>query len=128
MVTDGTPRPRRQIAQRGARVTLEFPNVNASAPLVDIADAKAVLKVTDTAHDALITATLGRATDSILSYLKAGADPAWTVSTVPLPVQAAILHLLTHQYEHPGDDMTNDEKVWGAIDKLLARFRDPTLA
>jgi len=53
---------------------------------------------------------------------------AWTASTVPLGVQAAILILLSHLYEHRGDDMAPDEFVWAAVDRLIALTRDPVLA
>jgi hypothetical protein len=62
-----------------------------------------------------------------LDYLKHGAGPAWTESTVPLPVAAAIQMLLSHIYDEP-PDADADEKVWAAIDRMLARFRDPAMA
>lgn len=49
--------------------------------------------------------------------------------TVPLQLQAAILLMLTHLYEHRGDDMDKyDESLWLAIERLLVRLRDPALA
>lgn len=54
--------------------------------------------------------------------------PAWTDATVPQPVFAATLVMLAHLYEHRGDDMSADEKLWQAIDRLLYRQRDPAVA
>lgn len=54
---------------------------------------------------------------------------AYTAGTVPLNLQAAILLMLTHLYEHRGDDMDKyDESLWLAIERLLMRLRDPALA
>lgn len=52
----------------------------------------------------------------------------WTDLTVPSPVQAAALVLLTHLYENRGQDQMADEKVWQAINNLLISYRDPALA
>lgn len=56
------------------------------------------------------------------------ATPTWAESDVPLPIQAAILLMLTHLFEHRGDDMSTDEKLWMAVDRIVVRFRDPALA
>lgn len=54
---------------------------------------------------------------------------SFTSGTAPQNVQAAILLMLTHLYEHRGDDMEKyDESLWMAIERLLVRFRDPALA
>lgn len=114
---------------------LPYDKVTAAAPLVTMTDAKAHLRipVDDVGHDADVTLKLAQATDVILDYLTASADPAWTVATVPLPVQAAILIMLTHLYEDRGDrakdtDADADDTVWKSIDRYLARFRDPSWA
>jgi hypothetical protein len=120
-------------------VTLEFshdPVIAAiTTPLVPLPDVKVHLRVTDAAHDADITATYAAAQDAILAYLTTAADATWTPTTTPRPVKHAILILTTHLYEHRGDDMspsdsgsTPDEDVWLAIARLLAMYRDPTLA
>jgi hypothetical protein len=55
--------------------------------------------------------------------------PAWTELTAPVHVQAATLVMLSHLYEHRGDDMEKvDEALWEAMGRLLARSRDPALA
>jgi hypothetical protein len=57
------------------------------------------------------------------------ASAIWTDTTVPGPVQAAILLMLTHLHENRGDaEMERDEHVWQAIGRLLMRLRDPALA
>lgn len=52
----------------------------------------------------------------------------WTAATVPMPVQASVLLMLTHLHEHRGEDMAADEAVWTAIARLLMRSRDPAFA
>ena len=104
---------------------LPFNKVTAAAPLVSLDDAKAHLHEYDAVQEPRITAKLAQATDVVLDYLKSGADPAWTVSTVPKPVQAGILTVLTHLYD---GTTTDTDKVWADLDRLLARFRDPALA
>lgn len=57
--------------------------------------------------------------------------PGWDVGspiTVPRQVQAAVLLMLTHLWEHRGDDLAPDENLWAAIGRLLARTRDPVVA
>jgi hypothetical protein len=117
-------------------VPLPFPGrVSIPTPLVPIAEMKAHLRITDTAHDADVSTIAGAAQDAILAYLTAAADPAWTTATVPKTVAHAIKLMTTHLYEHRGDDMdpsgsgaTPDADVWDAVKRLLGRHRDPTLA
>lgn len=104
-------------------------------PLITIEQAKAQLRITDALHDLEITLAMQHASDAILRYMGSYADPAWTAASVPSTVQRSILLLLTHFYEHRGDDMTPaasggtpDADVWAAIGRLLARDRLPTIA
>lgn len=53
---------------------------------------------------------------------------AWTDATVPGRVQAATLMVLTHLYQHRGDDPETDEQLWNAVGRLLVRDRDPAVA
>jgi hypothetical protein len=53
---------------------------------------------------------------------------SWTDLTAPGPVQAAALLVLTHLYEHRGDDLTTDAQLWEAVGRLTVRFRDPACA
>lgn len=59
--------------------------------------------------------------------------PTWDVNTspasVPPAVQAAVLLMLGHQYENRGDvDLALDDRLWIAIGRLLAKWRDPVVA
>lgn len=55
--------------------------------------------------------------------------PVFTSGNVPARIQAGVLLLLTHLYEHRGDDdMAIDASLWEAIRRLLERDRDPALA
>ena len=56
------------------------------------------------------------------------AHVVWTAQTAPLRVRAATLLMLTHLFEHRGDDMKADDAVWKAIERLLARSRHPAFA
>jgi Phage gp6-like head-tail connector protein len=95
--------------------------------LVTLEDAKRHLQVTDPAFDADITVKLEEAEIAILNYLKDQADPDWTETTVPRPVQAGIKKLLTHLWRERGDDEETTEKLWTDLDLLLVRYRDPAL-
>jgi len=100
--------------------------------LVQLADAKVHLHVTDPARDVEIQGKADHASAVIVDYLKEQADPAWTADTAPLVVQAAVLLMLGHLWEHRGDDLEaptgSDAAVWEAIARLLMRMRDPALA
>jgi hypothetical protein len=105
-------------------------------PFLTVEDAKALqLRIRDTLHDADITEKLETAHERIIAYLGPAANDTWTAETVPKGVSHAILLLTTHYYEHRGDDMnpsasgsTPDADVWEAIDRLLAPYRDLTIA
>lgn len=110
-----------------------FYNLAAPAPLITLTVAKETLHVTDSDHDSEITRLSHQATDLLLSYLKHGADPAWTETTVPLPVQAAIGVLLAHLWadrgDHPKDSQPDAaERAWKSVELLVGRFRDPAYA
>jgi hypothetical protein len=100
--------------------------------LVTLDVAKAHLRITDTAHDADVAQKVSSASASIRDYLDERNDPTWTPDTVPPWLQAAVLLLLGHLYEHRGDefgpDSDNDDRVWTAIERLTRRSRDSTVA
>lgn len=100
--------------------------------LVTLETAKVHLRVDDALHDADIDQKRKAASATIRDYLKDRNDPAWTDLTVPPWVQASVLLLLTHFYEHRGDEFgsaqDNDDRVWAAIARLCQRSRDPALA
>lgn len=94
-------------------------------PTTDIADAD---------REALIQLKLDDAEGLIVQRCSSTAywapiAAAWTAGTVPAGVRSAILLLLTHLYEHRGDDdMAIDAPLWQAIDNLLALNKDPVIA
>jgi hypothetical protein len=102
-----------------------------AAVLVTLAQAKAHLHITmpdGDPGDADIQLKLDQAEAVIRNYLKKANDAAWTPATVPLEVTAAILLMLGRLYEQRGDDEDNDERLWQAIDRLLARHHTPAIA
>ena len=113
-------------------MTLTFSRVTLAGPLLTLAEAKAHLRISDTAHDADVAQKLAAAEEGILAYLGTGADPTWTPETAPLEVKNAILNLTTHYYEHRGDDLglTNRDEavIWKALRNGLCMYRDPALA
>lgn len=109
-----------------------------TVPLVTLDDAKLFLRITDSDHDADVTALRDAAQEAIVAYLGgANLDPTWTDATAPRAVVQAVKLLLGHYYEHRGDDvagvglrqtLTVDDALWSAVQNLLGRHRDPTLA
>src|SRR5678815_5843974 len=109
-----------------------------AAVLVTVAQAKQQLgipiaDVADTDRDALIQRALDDAEGLVLGRCNAAVywraiTATWTAATVPAGVRVAILVLLTHLYEHRGDDMKLDDVLWAAIDRLIALHKDPVLA
>lgn len=98
------------------------------AALVTLQKAKLHLNETSDARDEDIAFKAEQASDIIVDYLKTDEAAAYTIDTVPKPVQAAVLLMLTHLVESRGEDMDRDEHLWNAIERLLMRFRDPALA
>jgi hypothetical protein len=99
--------------------------------LVSLVTAKDHLRITDTLHDADVSQKLASASATIRDYLKDQNDPTWDDTSAPPWIQAAVLLLLGHLYEHRGDEFgpagDNDERVWEAIANLARRSRDPAL-
>jgi hypothetical protein len=56
------------------------------------------------------------------------AEETWTSANAPGHVQAAVLLMLGHLFEHRGDDPETDGDLWLAIERLLIRSRDPAYA
>jgi gp6-like head-tail connector protein len=103
------------------------------AALISLSTAKAHLRVEHIDDDNDIDVKLEQASAIILDrcnsteYWRA-ITVTWTYATVPLAVQAAMLLMLTHLYEHRGDDMKPDADLWMAIDRLIGLHKDPVLA
>jgi len=104
------------------------------AALVTLTQAKAHLRITmpdGDPGDADLQLKLDQAEGVILNYLKGASGQAvdWVdPTTTPGPVSAAILLMLGRLYEQRGDDEENDERLWTAIDRLLARYHTPGIA
>ena len=98
--------------------------------LETLANAKLALHITDPARDAEVTLYLEQASALVYQYVGAQADPAWDETSAPDDVQAATLKLLTHLYEHRGDDTAAepDAKIWDALALILMRRRDPVVS
>jgi Phage gp6-like head-tail connector protein len=98
------------------------------AMLVSMQQAKEHLHITVDDTDADVALKIEHASFVVLDYLKTRANWSWTEQDAPGHVQAAVLLVLGHLYEHRGDDMRTDDALWGAIGRLLARARDPAYA
>lgn len=102
---------------------------------ISLDDAKMHLRILDTLHDADVAQKLALSCANIADYLKDWQPVAeWTTTTLPGPAKTATLLMLTHLYEHRGDDMTPsgaggtpDEDVWAAIERVCARLRAPVI-
>jgi hypothetical protein len=96
--------------------------------LVDLSHAKRHLAITSDSGDTLIVSKALEASDIILDYLDEDGDLEWTSDTVPPLVRSAVLLMLTHLWEHRGDEMEPDAMVWQAVGRVLARTRTPVVA
>ena len=101
--------------------------------LVNLANAKAHLRVTDDADNVDVQQKADHASALVLARCNSTAwwraiTPDWTEATVPGDVQAAVLIVLGHLWEHRGDDMAPDQVVWEAVDRLIAMKKDPVIA
>jgi Phage gp6-like head-tail connector protein len=103
--------------------------------LVSMDKAKEHLKIVTSDSDADVQLKLEQASAIVEQYCSnriptdpvTPEPPAWTETTVPRPVQAAVLLVLGHLYQNRGDDMETDETLWLAIRRLLDSQRDPVL-
>jgi hypothetical protein len=113
-------------------MTLTFSRVTLAGPLHTLAEVKAHLRITDTAHDSDIEQKRATAQEVILAYLGLAADETWTPTTAPEQVKNAILILTGHYYEHRGDDLgpnrPDEAVIWKELRNALSMYRDPTIA
>lgn len=98
------------------------------AALITKDQAKQQLRIDFDDQDDDLEMKMEQASAIIVDYLKK-LDHGWTTLTVPPPVQAAILLVLTALWddrtgEGDGDYLAPD----GPVARLLMRFRDPALA
>lgn len=73
--------------------------------------------------DANIAMKLEQATGIVIDYLKTP-DHGWTALTVPEPIHAAILLVLTSLYDSPA----TEDPITPAVESLCRRYRDPAMA
>ena len=106
----------------------------APARLVTLTQAKAQLNITlppGDPGDVEIQDKLDEAEEIILRYLKGANGEAinWVDPvTAPGNVTSAIKLMLTHLYQHRGDDEEKTEDLWTAIHFMLVIYRTPALA
>ena len=109
-----------------------FSRVTLAGPLWTLEEAKAHLYVTGTALDAVVTEQLDAAQEGVLAYLGPAADATWTPETAPKVVKHAVKLLLTHFFEHRGDDFGTQNRdtavIWPELAEVLKMYRDPALA
>lgn len=98
--------------------------------IVTLENAKLNLGVTDPAQDDEVQMFADFATAQVLDFLGTRADPAWDETTSPLLVQAAVLQVLTNNFEHRGDEEDEDYQAKNAaiMSRLLMNLRDIGLA
>jgi len=72
---------------------------------------------------------LKHATEIVLDYIKdRDNENGWTEETAPGAVQASILIVLSDLWEHRAGSSSDDVFISVAVERLLHRYRDPTLA
>jgi hypothetical protein len=107
--------------------------------VITLDEAKAHLRITTAQEDSDVQDKLDAATQIVIDYLtRRDTDwnttmDAWTSSTVPKSVRAAILIQLGELYTRRGDDPTIDQSptptsLSRTVMSLLMRYRDPGLA
>lgn len=93
--------------------------------LVTLDQAKAQLRIDDTASDTELALMITAASDIVVDYLKSDDAAAYTADTVPPRVQTAVLLVLASLYE---DREGANDPIGPAVQSILNRTRDPALA
>ena len=111
-------------------MALEYSRVSPAEPLVTLAEAKARLRITDTASDADLDAMLAAAEEYVFAKLGAAADAAWDATTAPRVVRHAVLLMLDAFNERRGGDESGEhlKKAMVTVDFLLGLYRDVSVA
>lgn len=99
-----------------------------AANLITLPEAKDHLRITTTVDDVDLQRKVDQASDVIRDYLKTKNDPTWTDATVPPFVKASVCLMLTHLWDHRGEDQAPDAALWDAITRLLARTHPYSIA
>lgn len=76
--------------------------------------------------EADLTLKMAEAEETVLTFLE-HQDTGWTSDTVPADVKAAILLVLTHLWEHRGDEDQGEAKSIN-VRSLLRMWRVPVFA
>ncbi|AXC50059.1 phage gp6-like head-tail connector protein [Paracoccus suum] len=94
--------------------------------LIDLETAKETLRITHDDEDLKVQREAEMAEQIVVDYIKRP-DHGWTAHTVPLHVQAAMVHVLHRIHDDPMGEL---EGGWlsPAAKDLLHRERDPALA
>jgi hypothetical protein len=111
-------------------MTLWYARVTPAGPLLTLVEAKAHLKITDTASDADITQKLGAAQEYVFAKLGEAADPSWDATSAPQMVRHAVLLVLDAFYERRGGDEGGEQlrKALTVVDQALKQYRDVSVA
>jgi hypothetical protein len=95
---------------------------------VSMTDAKLALHITDAAREPEIQMYLDQATALVEQYIG-------SVRLADAPakvVDAGVLKMLAHLWEHRGDDAGSvfgpDDKIWETLSVFLMRTRDPAVS
>jgi hypothetical protein len=111
---------------------LDYSRVTTAGPLVTLAMFKEHVH-NASLSDADLQQKLSAAEAEIVAMCGAAIDPTWTATTVPKPIQQAILYLAGHYNVDRGDDPdgkesgTSDAQVRTALMYMLSYHRDPPL-
>lgn len=74
-----------------------------------------------------VTSKLAQAQAIVIDYIEAE-DHEWDADSVPGPVKAAILLVLSDLWDHRSGSANEDVFLSTAVKSLLRRYRDPALA
>lgn len=96
--------------------------------LITLEKAKEHLGITHADADGDIYDKAVQASEIVIRHLHSSADDTWTAATVPTPIQAAILLVLTHLYEHRGDDPSAGAAINLTAERILVAWRTAALA
>lgn len=97
------------------------------AQLVTPDEALAHLRIEQDENSADLELKLWAAEETVLKFIERNIDTGWTSDSVPLQVKAAILLVLTHLWEHRGEEDTG-EALSPNVRGILRMFRDPIVA
>jgi hypothetical protein len=96
--------------------------------LITVEQAKHHLRIDYDDQNADLSMKVEQASAIVIDYLKKP-DHGWTTQTVPYPVQAAILLVLTALWDNRNGQGDGEYLApGGPVARLLSRHRDPAIA